>query len=156
MERLDEDGGECCQTKLANRTISHQGVPDAEVKWRGRRPCDDTLDRIFNHQGFRRVARRWGAVALVVMLVANSSMGVKALGEAGCGTFYQDQSCREDCGSCGQLHASTRFSTLQFCGRKRYTILLGRSNPRIAARCKGFINTPLYVQVSRAVRLNSS
>ena len=57
---------------------------------------------VLRRHALRGLSRR-GALALLVALAValGGLIGVDGLGEAGCGTFYQDATCREDCGSCG-------------------------------------------------------
>jgi len=73
-----------------------------------------TLPRIFARcvgQLFRR-----GSFGAWLTLVG---VGLaEAVGKAGCGSFYQDKSCREDCGSCGQPCCTLEWEI----GLKRGTI----------------------------------
>lgn len=41
-------------------------------------------------------------VAVVLLCIVLAPQLAMAVGAAGCGSFYQDKACREDCGSCGQ------------------------------------------------------
>ena len=52
----------------------------------------------------RRRGRRPSVVAVCVGALAALLLppSARAVGTPGCGTFYQDKACREDCGSCGQ------------------------------------------------------
>jgi hypothetical protein len=49
------------------------------------------------------MAGGWPFLITVALLgVALAPQPAMTVGKAGCGSFYQDKACREDCGSCGQ------------------------------------------------------
>jgi len=58
--------------------------------------------RAWWHRG--QIARKMRIAALVTSMVGVglAPQPAAAVGAAGCGSFYQDKTCREDCGSCSQ------------------------------------------------------
>mmetsp|Transcript_57407 Transcript_57407/g.134814 ORF Transcript_57407/g.134814 Transcript_57407/m.134814 type:complete len:234 (+) Transcript_57407:46-747(+) len=55
------------------------------------------------HSAGRKRGKEGAAALSVCLLFSILCVGrVSSTGEPGCGSFYQDASCREDCGSCGQ------------------------------------------------------
>lgn len=94
-------GGEAGESGGAHSDGAVQEAGTCERSGRAPLRCgqDGTVPR---RHDLRGLSRRGALGLLVALAVALGGLiGVDGLGEAGCGTFYQDSSCREDCGSCG-------------------------------------------------------
>jgi hypothetical protein len=58
--------------------------------------------RAWWHRGQRARKMRIAALVTALVGVGLAPQPAAAAGAAGCGSFYQDKTCREDCGSCSQ------------------------------------------------------
>ena len=97
-QRSDEHGAGCGDRRRSPMRYAdflHQArsVGGDEI-WGGFRQCH------VSHT--RRMDWRKVIVTGVVISILLAPERAEAVGKAGCGSFYQDKECREDCGSCGQ------------------------------------------------------